>query len=162
MKFQAAKFLDGALRTLCAALMGVMALVVIVSVFFRYVFSITTVWSEELISVLFVATTFLGTAMVARDEEHIEIDFIYDRLKARGAAALRILVSLVVIAILAVVFKYSLGWIAVSGELLTPGLEIPFKWLYALLPISCALTGIVELGKIYRRLKIIFSAEAPQ
>ncbi len=162
MKFQAAKFLDGALRAICAALMGAMALVVIISVFFRYVFSITTVWSEELISVLFVATTFLGTAMVARDEEHIEIDFIYDRLKPRGVAALRILVSIVVIGILAIVFKYSLGWIAVSGDLLTPGLEIPFKWLYALLPLSCILTCLVELVKIYRRLKIAFSQEAAQ
>jgi TRAP-type C4-dicarboxylate transport system permease small subunit len=112
--------------------------------------------------VLFVATTFLGTAMVAKDEEHIEIDFIYERLKPRGVAALRALVSIVVIGILAIVFKYSLGWIAVSGALLTPGLEIPFKWLYALLPISCVLTSLVELGKIYRRLKVLFAPEAAQ
>jgi TRAP-type C4-dicarboxylate transport system permease small subunit len=162
MKIRAAKFLDSALRMLCAALMGMMALTVILSVFFRYALSVTAVWSEELISVIFIASTFLGTAMVARDDEHIEINFIYDHLPPRGAAILRMLVSLVVIAVLAVVFKYSLGWIKVSGMLLTPGLEFPFKWLYSLLPVSCVLTCLVEAGKFVNRARVLFNAEAPK
>ena len=147
-------------RALCAAHMGLMALVVILSVFFRYVFSLTTVWSEELITVLFIATTFLGSAMVAADDEHIEIDLLFGILPKRAAAALRFFVSLIVIAVMVLVFRFSLAWIAVSGELRTPGLEIPFKWLYSLLPICCVLTGLVEVGKAYRRGRILFGSEA--
>lgn len=160
MKLRIADLPMRLLRILCAALMGALALTVILSVFFRYVLGITTVWSEELIAVLFVACTFLGTAMVARDGEHIEIDFLYGVLPPRGAAALRTLVSLVVVAVLAVVFKYSLPWIAVSGSLKTPGLEIPFKWLYALLPLSCVLTGLVELGRLPGLLRTAIRGEA--
>lgn len=160
MKLAPFKFLNGLLRGLCAALMGCMAVTVILSVFFRYVLSITTVWSEELIAVLFIAATFLGSAMVAQDDEHIEIEFIFTVLPRRGAMALRIVISLIVIAVMAVVFKYSLGWIAVSGDLLTPGLEFPFRWLYSLLPVSCVLTCLVESGKIYRRARNLLGREA--
>jgi TRAP-type C4-dicarboxylate transport system permease small subunit len=148
MKRNVFAVLDGLLRSLCAALMGAMAAAVILSVFFRYVFSITTVWSEELITVLFIATSLLGTAMVARDNEHISVDFIYEVLPPRAATVLRIFVSMVVIAVMIAVFRFSLPWIAVTGSLRTPGLDIPFQWVYALLPASCVLVCLVEFGKI--------------
>ncbi len=159
MKFRLSTLFDDVVRASCAFLMGAMALAVILSVFFRYVFSLTTVWSEELITVLFLATSFLGTAMVAADDEHISIDFIFGAVPKRAAAALRALVSLIVLSVMVVVFLYALPWIAVSGELETPGLEIPFKWLYALLPTSCVLVCIVEVRKIFRRLRTVVIGE---
>jgi len=57
------------------------------------------------------------------------------------------------------VFQASLRWIAVNGELRTPGLELPFRWFYALLPLSCALVGLVEVGKIYRNVRILAARE---
>jgi TRAP-type C4-dicarboxylate transport system permease small subunit len=148
MESRILRLLDGILRGVCAALMGLLALAVILSVFFRYVLSLTTVWSEELITVLFIATTFLGTAMVSKDNDHIAIEFLFEALPARAVRAVRIFVSLIVITVMAVVFQASLRWIAVSGDLRTTGLDLPFRWLYSLLPVSCVLVVLIEIGKI--------------
>lgn len=157
MSFRPLALLDKAIRAVCAALMGAMTLAVILSVFFRYVLSMTTAWSEELITMLFVATSMLGTAMVARADEHISIDFLPMSLPPRARAALKAAISLAVIAVMAVVLKASFRWIAVNGQLKTPGLELPYRWFYSLLPLSAGLVMIFELGKVAVHLKAAFS-----
>jgi TRAP-type transport system small permease protein len=155
MKTQPFAYLDRLMRIMCAALMGAMTLAVILSVFFRYVFSMTAAWSEELITMLFISTSFLGTAMVTKDDEHINIDFLPNSLSPRRAAILRIIISVIVITVQAIVVKASFRWIAVNGNLKTPGLELPYRWFYSLLPMSAVLVCLYEAGKIYRRVKTL-------
>lgn len=157
MRLQPLALLDKAVRFICAALMGAMTLAVILSVFFRYVLSMTTAWSEELITMLFVATSMLGTAMVSRSDEHISIDFLPRELPPRAAAALKASISIVVIAVMAVVLKASIRWIAVNGQLKTPGLELPYRWFYSLLPFSAGLVIVFEAEKLFGRLREAFS-----
>jgi len=162
MKVRAFDAFDRILRFLCAALMGAMTLAVILSVFFRYVLSWTAAWSEELITVFFISTTFLGTAMVSRDDEHINIDFIFHGKSRRRKAIIRLLISIVVILVQIIIFSAALKWIAVSGDLKTPGLEIPFKWLYSLLPASSVLVSLYETVKSIENIAVIASPEAAE
>jgi TRAP-type transport system small permease protein len=155
MKLQPFVFLDRLMRVMCASLMGAMTLAVILSVFFRYVFSMTAAWSEELITMLFISTSFLGTAMVTKDDEHINIDFLPNSLSPRHAAILRIIISVIVIAVQVIVVKASFKWIAVNGNLKTPGLELPYRWFYSLLPMSAIFVCLYEIGKIFRRVKLL-------
>jgi TRAP-type transport system small permease protein len=153
MKLQPFAFLDRLMRVACASLMGAMTLAVILAVFFRYVLSMTTAWSEELITMLFISTSFLGTAMVTKDDEHINIDFLLNAGSPRRSTIMRIVVSFIVIAVQLIVVNASIKWIAVNGNLKTPGLELPYKWFYSMLPISAILVCLYEIGKIYRRVK---------
>jgi len=160
MKLQPFAFLDRLMRIVCATLMGAMTLAVILSVFFRYVLSMTTAWSEELITMLFIATSFLGTAMVTKDDEHINIDFLIKAMSPRRAAVMHIVISLIVIAVQVIVINASTKWIAVNGNQKTPGLELPYRWFYSLLPMSAILVCLYEIGKIYRRVKTIVAGGA--
>ncbi len=160
MKLQPFAFLDRLMRVACASLMGAMTLAVILSVFFRYVLSMTTAWSEELITMLFISTSFLGTAMVTKDDEHINIDFLLKAMTPRRSAVLHIVISLIVITVQSIVLNASFKWIAVNGNLRTPGLELPYRWFYSLLPMSAILVCLYEIGKIYRRVKILAAGGA--
>jgi len=73
---------DGLLSLLGKILVGLLASGVIVSVFLRYVFSIAFVWSEELLTMVFVATTFFGAALGLREQEHIAITYFTEKMPA--------------------------------------------------------------------------------
>ena len=57
---------------------------VIISVFLRYFFSIAFVESEELLTMVFVATTFFGSALGLREGEHIAITNFVDNASSRA------------------------------------------------------------------------------
>ena len=52
----------------------IMLALMVVQVIFRYILEIALPWSEELIRYLFVATSFIGAALVSKDRSHINID----------------------------------------------------------------------------------------
>lgn len=143
-----AQRLDAAVSYLGIAAMGAMTAGVIVSVVFRYFFSLTAAWSEELIGLLFVTASFLGCIMAVRSSDHIGIDLVYEKFGAAGKRRLRIASGIVTAIVQVVVFDASLGWIAVSGNVPSPGLEIPFAWIYSLLPASCVLIVFYAALKI--------------
>src|SRR6056297_3645711 len=71
---------DRGLILLCIYLTGILALTIIFTVFLRYVFGITFVWAEEVITYLFIGTTFFGAALVTKENEHISIPALLEAL----------------------------------------------------------------------------------
>ncbi len=147
------RILDGALNALAVAAMGSMTIGIIVSVISRYFFSLTAAWSEELIGLLFVASSFVGCVIAVKRNEHIGIDLLHERLGELGRRRLRMISALVTILVQIVVFDASLGWIAVSGNVPSPGLEIPFTFFYALLPASCVLIAFYAAIRLFDDMK---------
>lgn len=154
------KILDSLLDLLCILLAGSMTILVIVTVILRYVFGMTAVWSEELVTILFIGSSFFGTALAARNDEHITVDFIYALLSPSGKLILRSFISAIVIAVQVIVFLAALTWIQVAGGTPSPGLEIPFAYLYGMLPASCVLVCLYELSKILRNISSLLKLEA--
>lgn len=140
-------------------IMGLMSVLVIVCVFLRYVFSISFVWSEELITFLFLATTYFGVVLGVRYDEHIKIDFLTEKYGKKGKAISDILISILVIFVQFVVFKASILWIERVGDVLSPGMRIPNKIIYSMLPISCVLVVFYELWKIKKVVVEVFEVK---
>lgn len=137
-----------------AVLLALMSAVVIVSVILRYFVSVTFVWAEEAITMLFVSTTFFAAAVVVQRNENISISVITDLLPAPVKKAIAMLELLVAAAVQVVVFLSSWSWIAQVGNALTPGLRIPIRIFYLMIPISSVLI-VVNLARkpaaIFRR-----------
>jgi len=125
------------LLTLC---IGVLALGIIVSVFLRYLFHISFAWAEELMTIIFVASTFFGAALGVREKEYIAITGLFNRLPAAVAKTFRILVSIITIAVSAIVFYFSITWIQRVGAVPSPATGIKNGIYYSIVPISFALT----------------------
>ena len=78
-------------------LLAVMFLITFWQIIARFVPGDSTVWSEEVARFVFVWIVFLGAATLTRDEEHIRISALTDRLGPTSNRIVRILSAILVI-----------------------------------------------------------------
>ena len=129
-------------------LMGMLAILVILSVIMRYVFNTTYVWSEELIVYLFISTTYFGSVICVKEMEHIDIPFIWELAPNGVKRLMEILVALVNIIIQISLTFFSFTWIEKTGSSFTTGLYIPFYTVYIMFPICFMLMAIYTFRRI--------------
>ncbi len=139
------KFIDRLITLWCMLLMSAMTIVVILSVFFRYVFSISYVWSEELITMLFIGASFFGCILAVKDKAHIVVDLVLEKLPPLGLKAANIAISLVNIFVQVVLIDASVVWIEMAGNSPTPGMRLPSYIFYSFLPITSAFIILYEI-----------------
>ena len=75
---------------LCAVLLAVMFVVTLFQVVARVILGISSVWSEELARFLYVCLVFIGAAPLIRDDEHIRVGVLTDRLTGRPQSVMRL------------------------------------------------------------------------
>lgn len=139
--------LDRVLAFVLGTLAGILALSVIITVFLRYVFGISYAWAEELLVMIFIATTFLGAALGLREKEHITISLF----AGGGGKWKKIRNSLAMIAVIIVcafIFRYSLIWMSKVGSIPSPATGIQYSVFYSLVPISFGISILYALSNI--------------
>jgi TRAP-type C4-dicarboxylate transport system permease small subunit len=139
--------MDRVLAVFLTILVGLMASGVMVSVFLRYVFNIAFAWSEELLTVVFIATSFFGAALGIREKEHISINF-FEKSSLKLKKMINTIAMAAVIAVAIVVFIKSLEWIQRVGGVPSPATGIPSGTFYLFVPISFAITIFYSLADI--------------
>ena len=133
------------LEWIVIALMGVLAVEVILGVLFR-TFGASLVWYDELASILLAWLTFYGSALAATKRAHIGCPEVVAMLPRPARVGLRVVAEAVVIA-----FFLLVGWTgyAVLGVLATDHLismpDIPVAWVQSVIPVSAALIILAEL-----------------
>lgn len=142
------RLLDKALAVLLEALVGLLASGVVVSVVLRYVFGVSFAWAEELMTMIFIATTFFGAALGLREGEHIAITLPSEGRFLRRRV-LKILVQLSIVVVSAFVFRYSRVWIARVGAVPSPATGIPNGSFYAVVPVSFGITIFYAAVRIF-------------
>lgn len=90
------------LERLSALLLMIMFLTTLFQVVARVILGISSVWSEELARFLYVCLVFVGAIPLLRDDEHIRVAVVLDRLGRRGARLLRLLTILLTVPFIAV------------------------------------------------------------
>ena len=69
-------------------------LVIVELVFERYFFQRAITWQTELVTMLLVASTFIGSAYVLSEKAHVSMEWIYDFLSKKNVVRLKIFTSL--------------------------------------------------------------------
>jgi len=126
----------------CQIIFLLLAVLVVVCVFMRYLFGVTFVWTEELITMLFIATTFFGAVIGMKYKEHITIGFFYDSVTGKGKKVLDIINAIIILALQIMITYLSVNWIGKVGNVLTSGLRIPIGIFYVMMPFSAVLIGL--------------------
>lgn len=124
-----------------------LALVVValmsVNVILRYLFSIGSVWAQELEWHLLVPLVLFGCSYALRHDEHVRVDIVYGRFSPRVKTAVDLVSSLLVVAIAALFIWFSLHYVqqayVIDEGSPDPG-GLPHRYLLkALLPAGFAL-----------------------
>ena len=109
-------------------------LVIVELVFERYFFQRAITWQTELVTMLLVASTFIGSAYVLSEKAHVSMDWIYDFLSKKNIIKLKIFTSL--ISLLFFLFLFYFTFIMVeeaftknytTGTVWSPPLWIPYS-----------------------------------
>jgi TRAP-type C4-dicarboxylate transport system permease small subunit len=145
--------IDKALTVWCVSIMGLMTALVITSVILRYVFSLAFVWTEELIVLLFITTTYFGAILCVKQDEHIDIAFLREILPEWAGRTLKVVIGLISIVVQLALAYISLEWIQKTGSSITVGLKIPYTFIYAMFPIGFTSMAIYQTRKIINILK---------
>jgi C4-dicarboxylate transporter DctM subunit len=127
-----------AVEAIAATLLTLSALVALLQVFFRYGLDNSLSWPEELAQWMFVWAVFLGAAALVAGKGHIAIETFSAGLAPAGRQRHRALVDGCAATAAMILLVEGLSFVAKSTYV-SPGLQWPFKLLYAAVPAGGAL-----------------------
>ena len=136
------------LESMLAIALFAIVTIVVTLVVMRYVFNSSITGANEVITILFVYTTAIGSAVAVGRGEHISISFAVDRLPPRIRRYSDTLVLLLIAVLNGTMVIYSLGWIEVTGDYLMPTTGWPRMLAQACVPLGCGLAVFYCLAKL--------------
>lgn len=132
------------------AAMGFIAISIIFTVIARYFFSLSWKQLDEFVTTLFAFTTFWGMGIAVLEEEHVVIDIVFRTLSPKAKRLMGIVNLMIALAVDATVCVYSFRYVRLVGDHLSPGMEIPMKFMYGIMPLCFILCGICIVLKMIR------------
>lgn len=140
--------IDKVISIILSTLISILAIGVISGVFLRYFLGISYGWIEEFLTMLFICTTFLGSALCVREKQHIGITYAVDLLQGMSKTLSSIFIQCIIIVVSSFIFIYSIRWIIAVGSTLSPSSHIPMGYFYCIVPISSFLTIFYSIVNI--------------
>ncbi|MBY0423532.1 MAG: TRAP transporter small permease [Parvularculaceae bacterium] len=147
-------------RAAAGAILAVMLAVIMAQVVSRYVFNQSLSWTEELSKSLMVWTTFLVAPWALRNGAHVAIDLFQEALPARLRFAVELVISGLVLWILAVLFRESLGFVARGMTSRMATLPVTTGFVYAIIPVSFAAMMLAGAEVFLRQLRELVAGRA--
>ena len=110
-----ARYLLGNLEEIiCGFFLVAMVSLVILNVLLRFIFSYSISWAEEVSTVCFVWSVFIGASAVYKHKMDVGIDVLIQRLLARGQSYVRLLVSILLLLINGYIFYMSVVFTVIA------------------------------------------------
>ncbi|PAU78328.1 TRAP transporter small permease [Halomonas salipaludis] len=141
--------------SVCVVLMLMMAALLAVQVFMRYVMGASLSWSEEIARYLFIWLIYLGISFGAREMRHIKIDTAL-HLFPSFLRPWVVVLGDVLFLIFSLYIVWT-SWSVIERQIMlgqtSPAVNVPMWIVYAAPCVGFALTAIRQLQTIYWRLK---------
>jgi TRAP-type transport system small permease protein len=137
---------------LAVACMVLLVVITLGNVLTRYFTNQSFAWTEEISVFLMVVMTFSGAASMALRDQHIRIEFLYERGTNQRQTTLRVFSAVMTatfFSLLAFLFLLTLLDEIKYAET-TMGLGIPRWWFTAFMPPLCALIALRALQYAWR------------
>lgn len=133
------KALDRLLKYLLTFLVGLLTVSVFLQVLIRFVFKYPLPWTEEVSRIAFVYCIFVGATIAVREKAHLNVDFVLVVLPVGVARAVKLVGTVLVGIFLAYMTWQGIAFVQATGVQVTPVMQVPFRYLYLIIPCSGAL-----------------------
>lgn len=130
------KAFDRLLKFLLTFLVGLLTVSVFLQVLIRFVFKYPLPWTEEVSRIAFVYSIFVGATIAVREKAHLNVDFLLVALPAVVARAVKFLGATLMAVFLSVMTWQGIEFVRVTGVQVTPVMQVPFRYLYLIIPSS--------------------------
>jgi TRAP-type C4-dicarboxylate transport system permease small subunit len=142
---------DKILNAVLSYLVLMQAIVLILSVLWRYVFHAPFIWIDEVVRYLLVWVSFLGLGHVVRNHKHIAVNVIDSYIPPKAARFLNILRDIIIFIFLMIMIYFSskvaFKQMVVRGESLA---WLRFGYLY----LAIAVGSVIGCGYLIREFKL--------
>lgn len=128
--------LDRALKYLLTLLIGLLTVSVFLQVLIRFVFKYPLPWTEEVSRIAFVYSIFIGATIAVREKAHLNVDLVLVVLPPALARAVKLVGTVLVGIFLVYMTWQGIVFVRATGVQVTPVMQIPFRYLYVIIP-SC-------------------------
>jgi len=149
---------------LLAVLLLLMVLNVAFDVMMRYLFHASSVGMQEMEWHLFAIIILFGVGVALKDEGHVRVDFVYDRMQPRTRAIINITGTLLFLMPLALLILFG-SFEFVHDAYITheisedPG-GLPYRWIIkSMIPLAFSFLLLSAVGYILQNIKLLRSAK---
>ncbi|MGM8930567.1 TRAP transporter small permease [Salinicola halophyticus] len=143
------KCLQGAIVILMIALV----VSVFIQVVSRYVLNSSVPWTEELARYILVYLTFIGAALAVHEKTHLNVDFFIEKLPEPVQAKLSAFSGLSIAVTSCLLIFYGGKFAYLGRNTLSPAIEQPMAWVYAIMPVAGGVMLIYAVPQILEGLK---------
>ena len=128
-------------------------------VFERYIFRNAITWQTELVTMLLVASTFIGSAYVLSEKGHVNMEYLYSFMSEKSITKLKIFTDTLCLIFFSILFYVSLEITLEAfiknhntGTICGPPLWIPYSSMLIGATLM-VMSYVAELIKLMRKLK---------
>lgn len=129
----------------------IMAIVMVLTVLFRFVFDIALDWTEELSRYIFIFVVYISSSLAIKQRKHVRVEIIDTILPKKFQRPLTIFLD-----ILWGVFTFAIAIDSIqitrenfSSGMVSPAFGIPMGWIYMMIPVTFFVMGIRIVQQIY-------------
>jgi TRAP-type C4-dicarboxylate transport system permease small subunit len=141
--------LDKVLSIFTILLLGVMAVIVNLGVFYRYVLLAGLPWSEEVPKFCMIWMGFIGTSMALRRDQHIGFYAVIERLPEKAHLFVKLLGNFLILFFLIFLIRWGFFLaFAVGPYSVSPQTGISYLWLLLVVPVAGIFMTLQLLMKI--------------
>jgi TRAP-type C4-dicarboxylate transport system permease small subunit len=144
--------------TLSGAFLSVTVLVVILNVILRYFFKGGLYWVEEVSTVSFIWSVFIGAAAAYRHKMHIGIDLITKLCPERTRELISIIINLLMVVINGYIVYLSYLFIQQNRLKRTPVLDVPALYVNLAITVGFTLMTIHAIQFLYQESRLFFGS----
>ncbi len=153
------RVLDKVMRFLMAISMFALVAGGFWQIFTRWVLGNPSTFTEEFMRYMLIWSGMIGAAYCFYKDQHLALDLVKNKVKGPGKIALNLFIEAAIVFFIGYVFIYGGARLALNSTNASPVLHIPFKVLYAVLPISGC---FIVLARILKYLQMFMERKEPK
>ncbi|EGO62692.1 TRAP transporter small permease [Acetonema longum] len=140
------------LHALIAVCLCLMTTFVFSNVVMRYFFNSGITWAEEASRYLFVWLIFLGAIVAFRENAHLGVDTLVNKLSVKGRKILFVANNILILLTMLLVVHGTWNLTTLTMDQNSPSMRIPLAFVYVAGFISSVSIVIIALGNLYKLL----------
>jgi TRAP-type transport system small permease protein len=137
-----------AAKYLIGACIGVIVLITLAAVWWRYVLDNPLSWVEQISNMIFIWVVFIGSAVLYRQNLHIGVDFFLNMLGERQQEIWKWFVEFINLSFIIILFIYSLKLTIDVIPNTMGSLDLSPAYYYVACPVSCFMMLLYFIEKI--------------
>ena len=142
---------------LASTLIGLMTLVILYMVYFRYILNDTPYWSEEVARCMMLWMTFIVLPVSYRLGSNVALEILLGKLKGNLLILLEIFIHLLILAFIINFFYLSLNFVKSGMMARAYSFDLQIGYIYLVLPISFIFMFLVSIEFLLNKFKKLFN-----